>query len=526
MAASTLGSDGSAEPVGTDPAEESVEQVARESGITPRMRWLILITVIVGTFLGRLDQTIVNLALPKIIDDFSITVTAAGWIGTAYILANAIFVPIWGKLGDTIGRKKVYLIGFGVFIIGSMLAGLAWNLSSLLVFRVIQAIAGSADYPTAMAILAVTFPDQRSRAQALGIWSSVFGAAAVFGPLIGGPLIDHFNWRAVFLINIPVGLIGMFMAITFVPESKLPDRKVKFDWWGAISLGAALGALVLVLDQGTSWGWFSASSLACYGAVLISSALFYYVEKTHEEPIVDFKFFSNATFVSTIANNFVVFMGMMGSIFLVPIFAQTFLGYDATQSGYLFIPMAIGLMAAAPLGGALVGKVKAAPVIAASTAVAGFGIWLFSFVDVRSTALDLMIPLTIMAFGMGFGMAQRTNAIAAAVPAHEIGVASSILALARNIAGAFGIAIFGTILQGRTGANVLSIASQSHLYVHTAAAAQTFIGLIELKAQVDAYAYIYEIAALFLFAGALLAFLIKTPEEKLTAEQHAAIEAG
>src|ERR1700760_4563775 len=128
------------------------------------LKWWILLTVIVGTFLGRLDQTIVNLALPKIINDFGITVNAAGWIATAYILANAIFVPIWGKLGDTIGRKKVYMIGFGIFIVGSVLAGLAWNLPSLIVFRVIQAIAGSADYPTAMAILAVTFKEGRERA--------------------------------------------------------------------------------------------------------------------------------------------------------------------------------------------------------------------------------------------------------------------------------------------------------------------------------------------------------------------------
>src|SRR6201995_3804548 len=143
-----------------------------------KLRWWILFTVIIGTFLGRLDQTIVNLALPKIINDFGITVSAAGWIATAYILANAIFVPIWGKLGDTIGRKKVYMLGFSIFIVGSVLAGLAWNLPSMIIFRVIQAIAGSADYPTAMAILAVAFPDQQSRAQALRIWSSVFGAAA------------------------------------------------------------------------------------------------------------------------------------------------------------------------------------------------------------------------------------------------------------------------------------------------------------------------------------------------------------
>ena len=182
-------------------------------------KWLVLLTVIIGTFLGRLDQTIVNLALPKIIIDFKITVTAAAWIATAYILANAVFVPIWGKLGDTIGRKKVYIMGFAIFIFGSALAGFAWNLSSMIVFRIIQAIAGSADYPTAMAILAVTFQQGKERAQALGLWSVSFAAASVFGPLIGGPMIDLFGWRSIFLLNIPVGIVGVIMAFIFVRES-------------------------------------------------------------------------------------------------------------------------------------------------------------------------------------------------------------------------------------------------------------------------------------------------------------------
>ena len=162
-------------------------------------KWLVLLTVIIGTFLGRLDQTIVNLALPKIIIDFKITVLSASWIATAYILANAVFVPIWGKLGDTIGRKKVYIWGFGIFIFGSALAGFAWDLNSMIVFRIIQAIASSADYPTAMAILAVTFSHGKERAQALGLWSVSFAAASVFGPLIGGPMIDIFGWRSIFL---------------------------------------------------------------------------------------------------------------------------------------------------------------------------------------------------------------------------------------------------------------------------------------------------------------------------------------
>ncbi|MDR3547664.1 MAG: MDR family MFS transporter [Candidatus Pacebacteria bacterium] len=493
--------------------------------VSDNLKWLVLITVIVGTFLGRLDQTIVNLALPKIITDFHITVTQAGWVGTAYILANAVFVPIWGKLGDTIGRKRVYLIGFIVFIIGSVLAALAWNLPSLIVFRIIQAIAGSADYPTAMSILAVTFPNQKDRAQALGIWSSVFGASAVFGPLIGGPLIDNFGWRSVFLINLPVGIIGTFMALTFIAESKLPERVVKFDWWGALTLGVSLAALVLVLDQGTTWGWLSLDSMLSYIATLVFGVIFVLIERNHPEPIVDLKFFKNVVFVNTLFNNFIVFMGMMGSIFLIPIFAQTFLGYSATQTGYLFIPMAAGLMIAAPFGAALVGRVRAGTVIGASTLVAAFGIWLFSFLDVRSTAFDIMIPLVIMAGGMGFGMAQRTNAVAAAVPPNEIGVASSVLALVRNIAGAFGIALFGSLLNWAEERNVLSIASLSHLYVNSTQNMQTFIGLIELKAQIDAYGLIYGVAAVLLLIGALAAFFIQVPEREIDSHDMALAEA-
>jgi len=480
-------------------------------------KWLILATLMVGTFLGRLDQTIVGLALPKIITDFSITVSAAGWIATAYILANAVFVPVWGKLGDTVGRKKVYLLGFAIFIVGSALAGASWNLGSMLIFRVIQAIASSADYPTAMAIIAFTFQNGRERAQALGIWSSVFAASAVVGPLVGGPLIDSLGWRWVFFINIPVGLIGLLMALAFVPEST-GRQAVKFDWWGALTLGAALSSLVLVLDKGLDWGWFSLDAALCYAGILLFGVVFYFIELNHKEPVVDLKFFKNSTFVNTLGNNFVVFMGLMGSVFLIPIFAQTFLGYSATQSGYLFIPMAMAMMIASPLGGALTGRVKPQYVIASSTLVAALGLYLFSFfIDARSSALDIMLPLFVMAFGLGFGMAQRTGAIAAIVPPEEMGVASSVLALARNIAGAFGIAVFGTILNNATESNVLKISSLSSLYVHTPAAIQTFISLIELKAQIDAYKEVFFISMLVLLVGAGLALFLRVPERKFEA---------
>ena len=475
------------------------------------LQWLVLATVIVGTFLGRLDQTIVNLALPKMINDFGITVSSAGWIATAYIIANAVFVPVWGKLGDTVGRKKIYIIGFVFFIISSVFAGLAWNFSSMIVFRVLQAIASSADYPTAMAILAVTFTDRKQRAQALGIWSSAFAASAVLGPLIGGPLIDLFNWRSVFLLNLPVGLIGLAMALAFVKESVSEVRSYNFDWWGATTLGGALAFLVLVLDKGTDWGWASANSLASYGAVILFSIVFYIIERNHKDAIVDFKFFKNPAFTNALLNNFIVFMGMMGSVFLIPIFAQTFLGMTATQAGYLFIPMAIGMMIAAPIGGKLIGKIKPNYAIVCSTMGAALGIFLFSqLLDPRSTAIDIMFPLFIMAFSLGFAMAQRTSLITNSVPTSEVGVASSILALGRNIAGAVGIALSGTLVNNLTNSNVLSIARNSTINALNQVDMRQAIALIELKAQVSAYAGVFEVSAFIVFIGAIAAFWIKS----------------
>lgn len=489
------------------------------------LKWWVLVTVIIGTFLGRLDQTIVNLALPKIIVDFQITVAAAGWIATAYILANAVFVPVWGKLGDTIGRKKVYILGFSIFIFGSILAGFAWNLPSMIVFRIIQAIAGSADYPTAMAIIAVTFKAGKERAQALGIWSASFAAAVVFGPLIGGPLIDTFGWRSVFLINLPIGIIGLVMALIFVNESKSEKKNVSFDWFGAITLGLTLSSLVLVLDQGMSWGWTASYSMACYGAILIFGAIFYFVEKNHKEPIVDFKFFKNRVFVGTLINNFIVFMGMMGGVFLIPVFAQTFLGYSATQSGYLFIPMAFFMMLSAQIGGRLVGKVKFHHVIFISTLIASIGLFMFTFyLDPRASAFAIIIPLSVMAFGMGLGMAQRTSAIASTVPEHEIGIASSVLALVRNIAGAFGIAIFATILENTINSNVLKIAQNSVLYKFDAATYQQAVGLIIFKAQISAYATVFKISATLVLIGAIVALFVKIKDEDMASKAKVHVE--
>ena len=498
---------------------------AKQAGVVKDLRWMILLTVIIGTFLGRLDQTIVNLAMPKMINDFGITVSKAGWIATAYILANAVFVPVWGKLGDTIGRKKVYILGFTGFIIGSVLAAFAWSFNSMIAFRIIQAIAGSADYPTAMAILAATFTDGKERGQALGIWSSSFAAAAVFGPLIGGPLVDNFGWRSIFLLNLPVGIVGLTMAMAYIKESVSGKAKPKsFDFLGSAILGVCLATLVLVLDKGNDWDWISVNSFICYGITVFSGILFWFVEQRQEDPIIDFKFFKNQVFVNTIINNFVVFMGMMGSLFLLPVFAQTFLGYNATETGFLFMPMAAAMMVAAPFGGMLIGRVEPRYVIFASTIVSGIGILMFSNLDAKSGPIDIIIPILIMAFGLGFGMAQRTNLVAAVVPAKEIGIASSILALARNIAGAFGIAVFGSILTNAVKSHGIDIARASVINSHDPRVYMEYLSLMSLKAQIMAYATVYKVSAVVVFIGGFLALKIVIPKDSETKRIEGPIE--
>lgn len=473
-------------------------------------QWLILITLMIASFLGRLDGTIVNLAIPKIIKDFGITVSQASWISTAYIIANAIFVPVFGKLGDMIGRKPLYIFGILSFTVTSMLAGLSFNLPSMIFFRILQAITVSIDYPIALSIIAHTFEDRGQRAQAMGLWSAIFAAAAVFGPLLGGPLIDSFSWRAVFYINLPLGIIGTLMAIRFIQE---PVKKIKgiknFDILGSILLGVGLGSLVLVLDQGQSWGWLSIKSAIFYIVTVFSLTYFIFVENKAKEPVVDLKFFKNLTFTFSIITSFISFMGMIGGIFLIPLFAQNFLGFSVTKSGYLFIPMAIGLMIAAQFGARLSTRIQPRFLTSFGMLWAALIMFLFWGIDIRWSAFDITWRLFLFAAGLGLGLSPLTNAATSSVPLAEVGIASSVLALARNIAGAFGIAIFATILSNSTTTHLLSLQQYSIVNSADPNLVKQVVPLMITKANVLAFSSVFQTATIFLFIGAIVALFVK-----------------
>lgn len=476
--------------------------------------WLVLTTVMVGTLLIGLDRTVVNLALPKIIGDFGISVSTAAWIATSYIISNAIFVPVFGKLGDLFGNRVIYLWSFVGFICISVLAGLSWNFDSLVFFRALQGLVGAAVYPTAMSLIAKSFTDTKARAQALGIWSSSFAVSAVIGPLLGGYLIDNFSWRWVFFINLPIGIAGLAMTLLFLPRDQPGERGV-FDWLGALLLSGAISSLMLVVSNGQDWGWFSHASVFCYIGTVAFSVLVYRWETHHTYPIIDFKFFHDPIIVSILTVSFISFGGLMGAMFLLPIFTQTFLQYTATQSGYLFVPMALALPIFAPLGARLAISINPRYTVSFGMALSALGLYLLTHLDPTMTSVDFILPLALFGAGLGLGMAPLTNAATTAVPLHEVGMSSGLLNLARNIGGAFGIAIFGTILANVTNANVLMVAQNSHIIGTTSTILAEAQYLIILKADLLAYGTVFGYAATAMLVGALVAllFLRTSPNE-------------
>lgn len=468
--------------------------------------WLVLATVMVGTLLIGLDSTVVNLGLAKMMDDFGISVSTASWISTAYIISNAVFIPVFGKLGDTLGNRKIYLWSFVGFIFVSVLCGLAWSISSMIFFRILQGLVGAAITPTAMSLIAKNFTDSKSRAQALGIWSASFAAAMVIGPLVGGPIIDNYSWRMLFYINLPIGILGILMVLLFLADDR-GKKKGAFDFYGSMTLAVTLSSLVLVLERGQEWGWTSGISIFAYMTTVIFGFWFVWIEKKHPNPMVDLRFFKNRTFVSAILVSFVSFGGMMGAMFLIPVFAQTYLGFDATETGLLFLPMASTMFIAAPIGAKLSQIIHARYCVFFGMLITSFAISLFTGLDPKTTSSDLVLPLVTLAIGMGMAMSPLTNAVASSVPAHEVGIASAFLGLTRSIAGAVGIALFSTILTNATETNVLEVGANA--VINNPAYFSMASSLVVLKATVLAYREVFLVSSIIVATGAFIGLTLK-----------------
>jgi DHA2 family multidrug resistance protein len=458
----------------------------------------------VGTLLVGLDRTIVNLAVPSVIEDFDLTVATAGWLATAYLISDSVFIPVFGKLGDIVGDRRVYLWGMWGFLVTSLLCGLSPNFGTLVLFRVFQGLVGAAVFPTALSLITRTFTNPVHRTQAFGIWSASFAASIAMGPLLGGPLIDNLSWRWIFYINFPISLVGIWMARRFIAADVRGGKLRAFDWQGAVLLGIALGALILVLERGREWGWMSPGAMLCYLAVVVSSAWFYVFERGTPEPVIDLKLFRNRVLSVSLTGSFISFSAMVGCMFMLPVYSQQILGYDATGSGLLLLPMAATLMIVAPIATKLTAHMDQRIPIVGGMAVAAIGIFMLSFVDVKTSALEIVAAMVVLSSGLATGFAPLTAAATSSVPGGDIGMASGIVNLVRNVGAAVGIALFATILNNLIEGNAINLASGTVINQPSPSVMATVPQLIALKAQVDAFGEVFGIASVVMLFGALI----------------------
>ncbi len=450
----------------------------RDSVFHPRhnaYKWILLANVMIGTFMAVLDATIVNVGLPKIMASFGVGLDKIEWVLTSYLLALAVMLPTSGWLADKFGYKRMYFMGLLLFTIGSLLCGMSANENMLIFSRVVQGLGGGMIQPLGMAIITREFPPEK-RGIALGFWAVSAAASVSFGPLIGGYLVDYFNWKFIFDVNIPVGIAAL--VATFVIQEEYKSKKVrKFDVAGFVSITLFLPLLLYALSEGTaqsnSEGWGAPYILVCFAISAIALAVFITTELTVKEPLIDLKLLGNHNFGIANIVMLIFGVGVFGGVFLLPLYLQNSLGYTALQSGIVFLPVGLIQGVVAPMAGIISDKINVKiPIIIGLVAfVLSFLIFTkLSFLTEHDT---IMLSLYFRGFGMGLVFAPLSSVAISEIPKYEMAQASSLMNTIRQLGGSLGIAILATMLSSRVSYHSQvygqSIQSQSEVYQTTTA---------------------------------------------------------
>ncbi|MGW7296050.1 DHA2 family efflux MFS transporter permease subunit [Streptomyces xiamenensis] len=406
--------------------------------------WLSLGTLMLGLFLAALDQTIVATALPTIVSDLG-GLNHLSWVVTAYLLASTAGTPLWGKLGDQWGRKKLFQLAIVIFLIGSALCGLAQNMGELIAFRFFQGLGGGGLIALSMAIVGDLVPP-RDRGRYQGLFGAVFGATSVLGPLLGGFFVDRLSWRWVFYINVPVGAVAL-VVIALVLHLPARRRRHTIDYAGTFLIAAVATCLVLIASLGGStWAWASWQIFAVAVLGVVCLALFIRVEGRAAEPVLPLSLFTIRTFSLCCGIAFIVGFAMFGAITYLPTFLQVVKGISPTLSGVHLLPMVLGLLFTSTLSGQLIshtGHWKIYPVI--GTAVTALGLILLHNLSPSSGTWET--SLYFLVFGMGIGGVLQVMVLAVqnSVGYENLGVGTAGVTFFRSIGAAFGVAVFGTI---------------------------------------------------------------------------------
>src|SRR5215475_9657180 len=400
-----------------------------------------------GMFLAALDQTIVSTALPTIVGDLG-GLNHLSWVVTSYLLASTVSTPIYGKLGDTTGRKPVFLAAILIFLAGSMLAGLSQSMGQLIGFRALQGIGAGGLMVGAQAIIADIVPP-RERGRYMGLIGSVFAVASVAGPLLGG-FLTSISWRWIFYVNVPIGIVAVVIVTTRL-HLHTPHRQHRIDYLGAALLSGGVGALILVATWGrTQYAWDSNQivGIGILGVALL--AIFVWWERRAAEPILPLQLFRSRIFSVANAMGFTIGMAMFGAIIFIPLFLQIVYGVSAKSSGLRTIPLMAGLLITAVLSGRAISRIgRYRPFPIAGTAVLVVGMYLLSLLGVDTPPWVASAYMVVAGVGLGLVMQVLVLAVQNDARPEEIGVATASATFFRSMGGAFGVALFGTIFATR-----------------------------------------------------------------------------
>ncbi|MGK9266771.1 multidrug efflux MFS transporter MdtP [Bacillus inaquosorum] len=412
-------------------------------------RTLLITGLIIAMFFSALDGTIVGTAMPKIVGDLG-GLSMMTWLTTAYLLTSTTIVPIAGKLADLLGRRIVYVSGLIIFMAASALCGMANNMTELIIFRGLQGIGGGIMMPMAMIVIGDLFTGKQ-RAKFQGVFGAIYGLASVIGPQIGGWIVDSLNWKWVFYINLPVGIIAVIFIARGL-QGRQQTGPINFDIAGIFTMIVGVVSLLLALSfGGKDYAWNSWQILGLFALALIGIVSFIIVESKAKEPILPMYLFKNRTFTFLNLIGFFMSIGMFGAITFVPFFMQGIVGVSASESGTIMTPMMISMIITSIIGGQLVYKIGIKPQIITGMLVMAGGFLLLTTLDLDTSKLVATSYMAIIGLGMGLVMPILTLALQESFSKEELGVVTSSSQFFRSIGGTFGITMLGAVMNARSG---------------------------------------------------------------------------
>jgi EmrB/QacA subfamily drug resistance transporter len=423
----------------------------------------ILGALMLGMFLAALDQTIVSTALPTIAGDLH-GLNHLSWVVTAYLITSTITLPLWGKYGDLYGRKKFFQIAVVIFLIGSMLSGVSQNMLELILFRAVQGAGAGGLMVGSQAIIGDVIPP-RQRGRYMGYFGAVFGLSSILGPLAGGFFTQHLSWRWIFYINVPIGIVALFIiaAVLHIPVNR---KHHKVDWWGTTFLSAGVVGWILATTLGGTpgWAWGSVAIMLMMILSTVSLGIFVFVETQAKEPIIPLGLFRNRTFSAASAVSFGIGFTMFGSIVYLPLYLQVVHGATPTSSGLELLPMVAGMLITFVISGRLVsktGRYKIFPIL--GLGITTLGLILLAMLGAHTSYGVAAIDMFVVGFGLGLVMQVLVVAVQNAVPHSQLGTATATATFFRTIGGAFGVAILGAVFNSQLLSNVRKAAGPAVL---------------------------------------------------------------